>query len=81
TNNVLNIGYLLPTSTHFGTLSEQGGLFQIYDITGKVVFKYPLPQWSNEQSFKLPQLADGVYNAVIISGNQRVSKTIAVIKQ
>ncbi|MEO8148245.1 MAG: T9SS type A sorting domain-containing protein, partial [Bacteroidia bacterium] len=72
-NNVLNIGYLLP--------QNKSGLFQIYDITGKVVFKYPLPHWSNEQSFKLPQLADGVYNAVIISGNQRVSKTVAVIKQ
>ncbi|MEO8150424.1 MAG: T9SS type A sorting domain-containing protein [Bacteroidia bacterium] len=73
TRNSLNIGYLLP--------QNQSGLFRIYDVTGKVVFKYPLPQWSNEQSFKLPQLADGVYNAVIISGNQRVSKTIAVIKQ
>ncbi|MEP7169602.1 MAG: T9SS type A sorting domain-containing protein, partial [Bacteroidota bacterium] len=71
-NNVLNIGYLLP--------QNKNGLFQIYDITGKVVFKYTLPQWSNEQNFKLPDLGDGVYNCVITSGKERVSKKIAVIK-
>lgn len=71
--NFLNIGYLLPPN--------KSGTFQIYDITGKVVFKYMLPQWSNEQSFKLPELADGIYNCVITSGSERVSKKIAVIKE
>jgi hypothetical protein len=70
-NNTLNIGYLLP--------QNQNGLFQVYDVTGKVVFKYSLPPWSNEQSFTLPGLSDGIYNCVITSGSTRVSKKIAVM--
>jgi hypothetical protein len=73
TNNSLHIGYLLP--------QNKNGTFQIYDITGKVVFKYPLPPWSNEQELKLPQLANGIYNASIISDNKRVSKTIAIMNE
>ncbi|MEO8150866.1 MAG: T9SS type A sorting domain-containing protein [Bacteroidia bacterium] len=72
TSNSLHIGYLLP--------QNKSGIFSIYDVTGKVVFKYTLPPWSNEQDFKLPLLAGGVYNCVITSGMQRVSKKIAVIK-
>jgi hypothetical protein len=69
----LNIGYLLP--------QNKSGLFQIYDITGKVVFTYTLPPWSNEQSFKLPELSNGIYNCVITSGKERVSKKVAVIRE
>jgi len=69
----LNIGYQLP--------QNKSGLFQIYDITGKNVFKYVLPPWSNEQSFKLPELADGIYNCVISSVKERASKKIAVINE
>ncbi|MBK8875798.1 MAG: T9SS type A sorting domain-containing protein [Bacteroidetes bacterium] len=54
-------------------------MFEVVDVTGKVVFKYSLQPWSNEQSLKLPQLANGVYNCVITSDNQRVSKKIAVM--
>ncbi len=70
---ILNIGYLLP--------QNKGGWFEIYDVTGKIVFKYPLPLWSNEQSFKLPGLSNGVYNCVITSDNKKVSKKMAVIKE
>ena len=73
TNGFVNIGYLLPQNKH--------GLFEIYDVTGKVVFKYTLPPWSNEQSFKLPELANGVYNCVIRSDGKRVSKKVAVIRE
>ena len=73
TANNLSIGYLLPQNTK--------GLFQIFDINGKVVFKYVLPPWSNEQHFVLPQLKDGLYNCVILSGAERVSKKIAVIHE
>jgi hypothetical protein len=73
TNGVLHIGYLLP--------QNESGMFEVVDVTGKVVFKYPLPPWSNEQSLKLPQLANGVYNCVITSDNQRVSKKIAVMRE
>src|SRR6185436_12383782 len=69
----LNIGYQLP--------QNKSGLFQIFDITGKVVFKYILPPWSNEQSFKLPELSDGIYNCVISSVKERASKKIAVINE
>ncbi|MEO5572320.1 MAG: T9SS type A sorting domain-containing protein [Bacteroidia bacterium] len=69
----LNIGYLLP--------QNKSGQFRIYDITGKVVFNYVLPQWSNEQSFTLPELSDGVYNCVITSGTERVSKKVAVMRE
>lgn len=72
TNGVLSIGYLLP--------QNKSGVFEIYDVTGKVVFKYNLPPWSNEQSFKLPELSNGVYNCVIRSDDKRVSKKIAVIR-
>lgn len=72
TNGVLSIGYLLP--------QNKSGVFEIYDVTGKVVFKYNLPPWSNEQSFKLPELSNGVYNCVIRSDGKRVSKKVAVIR-
>jgi type IX secretion system substrate protein len=72
-NNILNIGYLLP--------QNKSGLFQIFDITGKVVFKYTLPPWSNEQSFLLPELSDGVYNCVITTDKERVCKKIAVVSE
>ncbi|MBK6643066.1 MAG: T9SS type A sorting domain-containing protein [Bacteroidetes bacterium] len=73
TNGVLHIGYLLP--------QNESGMFEVVDVTGKVVFKYPLPPRSNEQSLKLPQLANGIYNCVITSDNQRVSKKIAVMRE
>jgi type IX secretion system substrate protein/WD40 repeat protein len=72
-DNILNIGYLLP--------QNNSGLFQIYDVVGKTVFKYALPPWSNEQNFELPKLSDGIYQCVITSGNSRVSKKVAVINE
>lgn len=60
---------------------NKSGTFQIYDVTGKVVFNYTLPQWSNEQSFLLAKLSDGVYNCVITSNGVRASKKIAVINE
>ena len=71
TKGILNIGYLLPQNKH--------GVFEMVDVTGKVVFKYTLPPWSNEQSFKLPGLSNGVYNCVIRSDGKRVSRKVAII--
>ncbi len=73
TNGFLHIGYLLP--------QNKSGVFEMVDVTGKIVFKYTLPPWSNEQSFRLPNLSDGVYNCVIRSDGKRVSKKIAVINE
>jgi hypothetical protein len=72
-NNILNIGYLFP--------QNKSGLFQIYDINGKIVFKYTLPPWSNEQSFKLPELINGIYNCVIISETLMIAKKIVSIQE
>jgi hypothetical protein len=71
-NNSLHIGYLLP--------QNKAGVFSIYDVTGKIVFKYNLPPWSNEQGFSLPYLNNGIYNSVITANGYRVSKKLAVIK-
>ncbi|KXK45612.1 MAG: hypothetical protein UZ10_BCD003001827 [Bacteroidetes bacterium OLB10] len=71
TNNILNISYFLP--------QNKPGLLEIYDVTGKVAFKYILPQWSNMQSLKLPKLANGIYNCMLTSDNKRVSKKISII--
>ncbi|MBL7929641.1 MAG: T9SS type A sorting domain-containing protein [Bacteroidia bacterium] len=72
-DGILNIGYLLPQNKH--------GIFEMYDITGKVVFRYTLPPWSNYQNFKLPQLSDGIYQCVITSDGKRAVKKVAVIKE
>lgn len=72
TSNYLHIGYQLP--------QNQPGIFQVMDITGKIVFTYHLPQWSNEQNFQLPWLSDGIYNCIISSAGYSVSKKMAVIK-
>ncbi len=72
TDGYLNIGYLLP--------QNKSGVFEIYDITGKVVFSYTLPPWSNYQSFRLPPLSDGIYRCVIISDGKRVGRKLAVVR-
>lgn len=73
TSNSLHIGYQLPQNI--------SGIFSIIDITGKVVFKYNLPQWSNEQSFNLPDLSNGVYSCVVTASGYRVSKKLVVIRE
>jgi hypothetical protein len=42
----------------------------IYDINGKEVTRYALPQWSTTQKIKLPELSSGVYVARLISNSQ-----------
>ncbi len=64
--------YLLP--------QNKKCLFEVFDVTGKKVFSYNLPQWSTLQNINLNFLSNGVYNCVITSANERVSKKLAVIK-
>jgi hypothetical protein len=68
----IKILYLLP--------QNRSGVFEVYDITGKKVFTYPLPPWSTLQHFDLGFLEGGVYQCVITSDGSRVSKKFAVIK-
>jgi hypothetical protein len=67
----LKIMYLLP--------QNQKGLFEVFDITGKKVFSYNLPPWSTLQQFDLSYLGSGMYNCMITSGNERVSKKLIVL--
>jgi large repetitive protein len=68
-----NIIYLLP--------QNKEGKFEVFDITGKVVYEMRLPQWSTLQQVSLPDyISNGLYNCVITSDNNRVSKKIAIIR-
>jgi hypothetical protein len=68
-----NIIYLLP--------QNKEGKLEVFDITGKVVYEMRLPQWSTLQQISLPAyISNGLYNCVITSDNNRVSKKIAIIR-
>ena len=73
TSNSLHIGYLLPQNI--------GGTFQIYDVTGKLLYNYHLPQWSNEQNLSIPKLGNGIYQCIIRSENSIATKKLVVIKE
>ncbi len=57
------------------------GTLEIFDVTGKLVYKQNLPQWSSMQSISLKNLSDGIYNAAIISDGKRVNQTIVIINE
>jgi hypothetical protein len=71
TEQRLKIIYLLP--------QNKEGTFEIFDIGGRKVYSLRLPQWSTLQMINLPELSEGLYQCVITSGHNRVSKKIAVI--
>jgi type IX secretion system substrate protein len=73
TNGNFNISYLLP--------QNKNGKLEIFDVTGKCIYKMNLPQWSTLQQINLPTLSEGLYQCVITSGNNRISKKIAVINE
>lgn len=52
----------------YSTLSEPGEIF-IYNVDGKKVAAYSLPQWSSIQKVKLPKVAGGIYMANLVIGN------------
>ncbi|HMY14604.1 MAG TPA: T9SS type A sorting domain-containing protein, partial [Bacteroidia bacterium] len=62
-NGNFKIMYLLPQNSK--------GTFEVFDITGKKVFNYNLPQWSTLQNFDLSFLGNGIYHCSITSNNQR----------
>lgn len=71
-NGKFGISYLLP--------QNKSGSFEVYDLIGKQVYRTALPPWSTLQNIQLPPLSNGVYNAVIKSGHDRVCKKIVVMK-
>ena len=71
-NGNFKITYLLPQNSK--------GIFEVFDITGKKVFSYSLPQWSTLQNFDLSFLSNGIYHCSIKSGNYYVQKKLAIIR-
>ncbi|MBK8414568.1 MAG: T9SS type A sorting domain-containing protein [Bacteroidetes bacterium] len=69
----IKIMYLLP--------QNKSGKLEIYDVTGKVVYSQNLPPWSTIQAIALPHLANGIYNVVVKSAAEWVSKKIIVFKE
>jgi hypothetical protein len=71
-NGNFNINYLLP--------QNKSGVFEVFDMVGKKIFKMPLPPWSSLQQIFLPKISDGIYNAVITSGGLHLVRKIVVMK-
>jgi hypothetical protein len=69
----LHIVYLLP--------QNKAGVFEVFDMTGRKVFKIPLPPWSTLQQITLPKLMTGIYNALITSDGYKTSKKVAVFRK
>nr|MBK9653192.1 T9SS type A sorting domain-containing protein [Bacteroidota bacterium] len=70
-NNFVNIGYILP--------QNKSGILKLYDVNGKQLYTQGLPPWSNEQSIKLPKLANGIYNLRIESGGYFMCRNVVVM--
>ncbi len=68
----IKLVYLLP--------QNQPGVFEVYDITGQLVYKMNLPSWSTLQYVHLPELSNWVYTCVITSGFERVGRKLVVMR-
>ncbi|MFN0188371.1 MAG: T9SS type A sorting domain-containing protein [Bacteroidia bacterium] len=64
--------YLLP--------QNKNGVFEVYNITGQLVYKMNLPPWSTLQIIQLPELCNGVYTCVVKSEYERVGRKLVVMK-
>jgi len=72
-NGQFKIMYMLP--------QNQKGKLEIFDINGRRIYEMNLPPWSTMQVVSLPNVANGVYHAVISSGSGRVNKKLVVFHQ
>ncbi len=66
------ITYLLP--------QNKAGRLDVYSLTGQRVYSQPLPPWSTLQFIQLPDVASGIYTAVISSDKERAITKLAVMK-
>ncbi len=66
------ITYLLP--------QNKAGRLDVYSLTGQRIYSQTLPPWSTLQFIQLPEIASGIYTAVISSGNERAIAKLAVMK-
>jgi len=70
---ILNVQYLLPQNTT--------AIFELFDITGKVVFKDELRGFESQESFILPNLNNGIYFAMVTAeGIRKISKVVILSK-
>jgi hypothetical protein len=72
-NGNFKIMYLLP--------QNKNGRLEIFDVNGRVVYSQNLPPWSTLQYISLPKISNGVYNCVITSGGERVSRKLVVFRE
>jgi len=72
-----------PNSGQFSVLyilpQGQSGTLEVFDLEGKRVYSQTLPPWSTLQTPDLTNLKQGIYQAVITSGNSRVSRKVVVV--
>ena len=68
----IKLVYLLP--------QNKNGVFEVYNITGQLVYQMNLPAWSTLQFVKFPEMSNGVYTCVIKSGYDRVGKKLVLMK-
>jgi hypothetical protein len=68
----IKLVYLLP--------QNKNGVFEIYNITGQLVFEMNLPPWSTLQFVRLPELSGGVYTCVVRSGNEQAATKLILMR-
>ncbi|MBK7887166.1 MAG: T9SS type A sorting domain-containing protein [Bacteroidetes bacterium] len=66
----IKLVYLLPQNKN----GRETSRFEVYDITGQLVYKMNLPPWSTLQYVHLPELSNGVYTCVIRSGMRETER-------
>ena len=71
-DGTIKLVYLLP--------QNKNGVFEVYNMTGQLVYKMNLPPWSTLQFVLLPELSNGVYTCVIKSGYERVGRKLVLMK-
>jgi hypothetical protein len=68
-DKILYCKYMLP--------QNKPGLLEVIDLTGRVLLKTPLPEWSTEQHIKM-NLTAGMYEVKITSNRQQVVQKIII---
>jgi hypothetical protein len=51
-------------------VSSEPGIINVYNIEGKEVMHYTIPQWSSVQHLKLPKFSNGIYMARLTQGKK-----------
>ncbi len=71
-DGLIKIIYLLP--------QNKQGIFEVYDLNGKIVYTNTLSPWSSLQYFYLSFLESGLYQCVIRSGKSIATQKLMIVK-